>query len=340
MEDVNDMSFVYVAEDGSKIGLEGGTITVLQKNGEVVKIPKETVEGISIFGNSQVTTQCVQYCLRKGIRISFFSKVGFYYGCMLSTGHVNIKRLKQQIFLSENQDFCLKLSQKLIEAKINNQLVVVKRYLRTAGITDEESLFQIRNAKKKVLETEDIEQLMGYEGIASRSYFKIIASLVDEQFRFEGRNRRPPKDPFNSMLSLGYTLVMYEIYGEIENRGLNPYAGFLHQDRERHPTLASDLMEEWRPVLIDAVVLSLIQGHEIQQDHFYYDKDTGACFLTENGMKIFFRKLENKLHSEMRYLEYIKQRTSFRRAIWHQVGLLVKAIESNDVDEYIPLRIR
>lgn len=334
------MSFVYVAEGGSKIGIEGGSITVLQKSGEVVKIPKETVEGISIFGNSQLTTQCVQYCLRKGIRISFFSRVGSYYGCLLSTGHVNIKRLKQQIFLSENPEFCLSLSKKLIEAKINNQLVVAKRYLRTAGLKDEDSLFQIKNSRKKVLEAESIEQLMGYEGIASRYYFKMIASLVEEDFQFEGRNRRPPRDPFNSMLSLGYTLVMYEIYGEIENRGLNPYAGFLHQDRERHPTLASDLMEEWRPVLIDAVVLSLIQGHEIRKEHFYYDEESGACLLKEDGMKIFFRKLENKLHSEMKYLEYVLQRTSFRRAIWHQVGLLVKAIESNDADQYIPLRIR
>ena len=181
---------------------------------------------------------------------------------------------------------------------------------------------------------------MGYEGIASRYYFKILSSLVETDFKFEGRNRQPPKDPFNSMLSLGYTLLMYEIYGELENRGLNPYVGFLHQDRERHPTLASDMMEEWRPVLVDAVVLSLIQGHEIGIGAFYYDEETGACFLKEIGMKVFFRKLEEKLHSEMKYLNYLSQRTSFRRAIWHQVGLLVKAIETKETDEYIPLRIR
>lgn len=334
------MSFVYVVDDGSKIGIEGGVIKISKKTGEVVKVPKETVEGISIFCNAQLSTQCTKYCLKRGIRVSFFSKVGTYFGCLLSTGHIDIKRLKKQIFLSENKTFCIELSKKIIEAKMNNQLVVAKRYLRTAKMDENESIFQIVNARKKVQSADSIEEIMGYEGIASRYYFKILASLVEEEFRFQGRNRRPPKDPFNAMLSLGYTLLMYELYGEIENRGLNPYAGFLHQDRERHPTLASDLMEEWRPVLVDSVVLSLIQGHEIHIEEFYYDEETGACFLSQQGMNLFLRKLENKLHSEARYLEYLVGRTSFRRAIWHQVGRLVKAIESEDVNEYIPVKIR
>lgn len=334
------MSFVYVTEDGSKIGINGGFITVLHENNDIIKIPKETVEGISIFGNSQVTTQCMKFCLKKGIRISFFSKIGSYFGCLLSTSHVNVGRLKQQVFLSEDESFCVELSKRIIEAKINNQLVVVKRYLRTAKIENSDNLFQITNARKKIQKADSIEKIMGYEGIASRYYFKIISSLVETKFKFEGRNRQPPKDPFNSMLSLGYTLLMYEIYGELENRGLNPYVGFLHQDRERHPTLASDIMEEWRPVLVDAVVLSLIQGHEISIEEFYYDEETGGCFLKEKGMKIFFHKLEEKLHSEMKYLSYLSQKISFRKAIWHQVGLLVKAIETQEVREYIPLWIR
>lgn len=334
------MSFVYVVEDGSKIGVEGGVITVLHKDGQLVKIPKETVEGISVFGNSQMTTQCTKFCLRKGIRVSFFSKTGSYYGCLMSTGHVNIKRLKQQIFLSEDKAFCLEIAKRIVEAKINNQLAVARRYLRTSGADAEESLFQIGNARKKVKEAQSIEQLMGYEGIASKYYFEVLASLVEASFRFSGRNRRPPKDPFNCMLSLGYTLVMYEIYGEIENRGLNPYAGFLHQDRERHPTLASDLLEEWRPVLVDSVVLSLVQGHEIQSSQFSYDEQTGACVMEKEANKIFLRKLENKLHSEAKYLDYVSEKTSFRRAIWHQAGLLARAVENENAEEYMPIKIR
>lgn len=284
------MSLVYVVEDGAKIGIEAGTINVYHKNGGITKVPKETVEAISIFGKSQVTTQCVQFCLRQGVRISFFSKTGSYFGCLISTGHIHVQRQRNQVHLSEDKGFCVEISKKIVECKINNQLVVAKRYLRNSGISEEEQLFQIGNARKKVMDATSIDQIMGYEGIASRNYFDILSAVVDESFSFKGRNRRPPRDPFNSMLSLGYSLIMYELYGELENHGLNPYFGFLHQDKEKHPTLASDMMEEWRPVLVDSMVMSLIQGHEINKEDFYYE-ESGACFLKPEGLKIFQRIL-------------------------------------------------
>ena len=244
----------------------------------ITKIPKETLESIAIFGNTQMTTQCTRFCLDNGIRVGYFSKNGAYFGCLLSVGHINIKRLKKQIFLSEEKNFPLELSKKIIEAKINNQIVLAKRYLRTKPKDEEEALFQMQNAKKQVNSAISIEQVIGYEGIASRYYFQILSDIVDKKFQFKGRNRRPPKDPFNAMLSLGYTLLMYELYGEIESHGLNPYAGFLHQDKENHPTLASDMMEEWRAVIVDSVVMSLVQRYEISIEHFFMRKKQERVF--------------------------------------------------------------
>ena len=148
----------------------------------------------------------------------------------------------------------------------------------------------------------------------------------------------PPKDPFNSMLSLGYTILMYEIYGEIENKGLNPDCGFLHKDHEKHPTLASDLMEEWRAVIIDSMVMSLIQGREIHSEQFIKDEETGGVFLTKEAMKIFLRKYEIKMRTENRYIENMSM--SFRKGIRHQVNLLTRAIENNDANIYVPITIR
>ena len=334
------MSYMYIVESGGKLEINGGFIQMENKDGSIKKVPKETVEAISIFGNAQLTTPCFHYCLKNGIRVSFFSKSGSFFGYLHSTSHVNIFRQKKQIFLTENPEFAIGLAKKLIEAKIHNQQVVVKRYLRNTNIDVEEELFQISNSLKKISGVQELEQLIGYEGIASRSYFKILSKLLDEKWGFQGRNRRPPRDPVNSMLSLGYTILMYELYGEIENRGLNPYAGFLHQDKEQHPTLASDMMEEWRAVLVDSIVLSLVQGHEIEPEHFYYNEESEACMMTKEGLKIFLKKLENKMHTEVKYLEEYKERMSFRRVIWHQMGYLVRAIESGDVAEYKPLRIR
>lgn len=127
--------------------------------------------------------------------------------------------------------------------------------------------------KDKISENLTLKEIMGYEGNAAREYFCGLSKIIKPEFSFKGRNRMPPKDPFNSLISLGYTLLLHEAYGEIENKGLSPYCGYLHSDHERHPTLASDLMEEWRAVIVDSVVLSLIQGNEISPDDFYTDKD-------------------------------------------------------------------
>ena len=191
--------------------------------------------------------------------------------------------------------------------------------------------------KKQIFRSED-NTLIGYEGVAAKSYFAVLSKIINPEFSFNGRNRMPPRDPFNSMISLGYTLLMYEIYGEIENKALTPYCGFLHKDHERHPTLASDLMEEWRAVIVDSVVMSLVQGNEINQEHFIKDEETGAVYLTTTGIRIFIKKYEAKLRSENKYLDGISM--SYRRCLWYQVNKLVNAIEENNAELYNPVTIR
>lgn len=181
---------------------------------------------------------------------------------------------------------------------------------------------------------------MGYEGTAARIYFKILALLIDPKFTFSGRSRRPPRDPFNSMISLGYSIILNEIYGKIEGKGLNPYFGVMHKDREKHPTLASDLMEEWRAVLIDSTALSMLNGHELSVDDFYSEMDQPGVFLTQDAFKLYIKKLENKFRADSRYLSYIDYAVSFRRALDFQIGQFVKAIETEDVDVYTPIVIR
>ena len=171
-------------------------------------------------------------------------------------------------------------------------------------------------------------------------YFKRLSKLVEPEFSFNGRSRRPPKDEFNAMISLGYSILMNEMYGKVENKGLNPYFGFIHRDKEHHPTLVSDLIEEWRAVIVDSVVMSLINGHEISLEHFYGDMEKPGCFLTKEGMKIFINKLEKKERTDTKYLSYVNYAVSFRRAIELQIGELVKALEMEDATLYKPIRIR
>lgn len=334
------MSILYVTEQGANISLDGGYFIAKNKSGLVRKIPRETLESIAIFSNAQMTTQCTEECLKRGISVSYFSRSGSYFGRLASTGHNNITRLKKQIQMSEKPEFSLELSKRIVTAKIHNQTVLLRRYARRTDIENIEEIKQIKIMESKVYGCTSINQLMGYEGIAARYYFQLLGKLVKEEFHFEVRSRRPPRDPFNSMLSLGYTLLMYEIVGEIENHSLNAYCGYMHQDRERHPTLASDLMEEWRAVLIDSTVMSLVQGNEIKLDQFEEDDETGGYYLTPEAMKIFLNKLEQKMKTEVGYLHSQPSRVSYRRALWIQVGELVHAIEREDPQIYEPVWIR
>lgn len=147
-------------------------------------------------------------------------------------------------------------------------------------------------------------------------------------------------DPFNSMISLGYSIILNELYGKIEGKGLNPYFGIMYKDREKHPTLASDLMEEWRAVLIDTTALSMLNGHELTTDNFYTDTEHPGVYLDKDGFKKYIQKLEMKFRSDNKYLSYINYRVSFRRALDMQVNQLVKVIETGDVNEYSPVIIR
>lgn len=333
------MSYLYINENGSTLSLEAGYFIVKTKDDQIQKIPKETLESIGLFGNVSLTTPCIKECLNRKIPVCYFSSSGYYFGKLESTRNGNIFRLKQQIRMSENPQFTLGFSKKIISAKIHNQITILKRYNRTAGAMVDNEIITMKNAAQKLKISQSIEQVIGHEGNASRSYFQALAKIIDPQFAFDGRNRMPPQDPFNAMISFGYTILLNEIYGELENRGLTPYAGFLHQDKERHPTLVSDLLEEWRALIVDSTVLSMIQGHEVEPADFEKE-DNGGIILKKNARQRFLKCLELKMHGEMNYLSYVSEKTSFRKAIWLQVGELVKAIEKADYNLYEPIRVR
>ncbi len=333
------MGLLYVNESGAMIGTEGNQCTVRYRDGMKKLIPIESLEGITILGNAQVTSQCLEECMKRGIPVVYFSKGGKYFGRVQSTGHVNTERQRLQCALYDT-DFSVFLGRRILAAKVRNQSVVLRRYEKSRGITLKEEQKMLGICHDKILACNTIPEMMGYEGTGAKYYFKGLSCCIEKEFRFDGRSRRPPKDEFNAMISLGYSILMNEIYSKIELKGLNPYFGFLHRDAEKHPTLASDLMEEWRAVIVDATVMSLINGHEIQKEDFVCNLDEPGCFLTRSGLKSFLNKLEKKLQTEVRYLKYVDYAVSFRRAIFLQIEQLVKAIEKGDASLYEPIQIR
>ena len=317
------MSYIFIDEHGTVVGIKDNCISIKYTDGMVKSVPVENVDGIYMFSSSQLTAQCVMEC----------------FGKLQSTGHINVQRQRKQVHLYETA-FSIELSKRIIVGKIHNQEIVLKRYARSEKKSVDDLTIRMRNCMDNVKRGKTIDEIMGYEGRAAKLYFEGLSRLVHEEFKFNGRSKRPPLDEFNSMLSLGYSILMNEVYGMLENKGLNPYFGFMHSDKEKHPTLASDMMEEWRAIIVDSLVMSLVNGHEIHKEHFYHDLDCPGYYLTKEGLSIFLKKYDRKLRTVVNYLTYIDYSVSFRRSIDLQINELTKAIEEGDASLYTPIWLR
>ena len=201
------MSMVYIAENGAVLGVETNRLTIKYKNGLLRSLPIETIEGITLFGKNQLTTQCMETCMDKGIPVSFFSKGGRFFGRLMSTGHVKAELQRKQSRLYDTE-FAVGLSKRIIIAKISNQVTVLRRYAKSRSIQVDDYVFNMQNSKKKILNADAIPEIMGYEGSAARSYFGGLSQCIEKDFQFHGRSKRPPKDEFNSLISLGYSILM------------------------------------------------------------------------------------------------------------------------------------
>lgn len=335
-----NLSIIYVCTQGSELHLKDNQFIVLKQDQCLVSYPIEPVEQIELFGNIAVTTPVINLCMKKGIIIAFYSHSGFYNGRFEPLSSKNVIRQKLQVRTSDNDSFCVKLSQNIISAKIHNQMVLLRRYFRSEDIHDREKLQKMTWLQKKAANGASIEKIRGYEGTAAGIYFNTLGSLVKEDFRFSKRTRRPPTDAANCLLSFGYTILLNEIIGKLSERGLNPNVGVLHSDYHNRPSLACDLIEEWRPVIVDPVVMSMINGNELRSEDFYQKKGSPAVYMTDPGRRRFIEKLEMRMMTEMKYLKSMNKEVTFRHAIAIQVSKFIKAIENQNADYYEPVMIR
>ena len=196
------MSYIYVNEQGAKITVDGGYCVIETKDGLRRLFPDSTIEYVSVFGNVAITTPALQMFMKNKIPVSLYSKNGSYFGRIMSNENVNIIRQRKQFALSGDTEFSLNISKKIIDAKINNQIIVINRY--TPKNNDREEILKcidmMRRIRKDIPTCSAYEQIMGYEGSAAKYYFKALSLCTVPEFQFSGRSRRPPKDAFNSLL--------------------------------------------------------------------------------------------------------------------------------------------
>ena len=300
----------------------------------------EKLERVIVFGDINITVHCIQELLKRGIPVTFLSKVGEYFGSLEATNNVDIKRQRLQFEKSGNKDFCLAMSKIFIKGKINNQRAFLFKENRIAKeLLPAISAVRIKEFVKKVNNAKNIEELNTIIEEMNELYFTGLSSFLGDEYNFTKRVKMPPTDPFNSILSFGYTLLLYEIKNMLNSKGLNTYAGFFTSDESSMPALCADLMEEWRSILVDSLAFKLLYTKKLTLKDFETNGETGAVLLKKEASFAFIEEFEKLLRMEVGKIIAGSSKLSYRQAIEYQIVLLLKAMENNSPKDYIPFEI-
>jgi CRISP-associated protein Cas1 len=325
------MSVLYVTQPDAILNksYEAFIVKLKQADGSWQKrtIPAQTVEQVVLMGNPQVTGDALVYALELGMPVHYLSGFGKYLGSALPAESRNGALRLAQYRRYEDQVQRLALVQAIVTAKIHNQATVLYRH--------NVKQHPLKQRKTSVQNQPTIDQVRGVEGLAAREYFACWSQMLKDPWTFSGRNRRPPTDPVNALLSFAYGLLRSQVNAAVHLAGLDPYIGYLHEVTRGQPAMVLDLMEEMRPLVADNVVLSVLNNREIQQQDF--SESLGAYLLSDAGRKTFLQAFERKLSDEFTHPVF-NYRVSYRRAIELQARLLARHLQE-DVP-YKPLSIR
>jgi CRISPR-associated protein Cas1 len=289
----------------------------VDNNKEVIdKIPWKSISNINIIGRSYFSNGVIYRALYNKIPVNIINIQGKYIGSIISDFYkINEVQEHQKEFLKQEKSI-LEFSREIISAKLNNSYVLLKRN----GIDD----YQLKLAREKAKNAENIEQLRGIEGAGAKAFFGHLKSLV-EPFEFNGRNYYPPTDEVNALLSFAYTLIYNRTASMLIKKGFNPYIGFFHKRRGEHFALASDLMEELRHIG-DRLVISLIHKREIGLQHFKKKEEKGKVFvyLNDSGYPIFIRRFEEIFKTKSSYSGNLLSLYEYLDSVGEKVKRMIK----------------
>ncbi|MBK8039884.1 MAG: CRISPR-associated endonuclease Cas1 [Verrucomicrobiaceae bacterium] len=291
----------------------GGHVHREREGAVVQKMPGHQLRAIYLYGAVQLTAQAVQTALELDIDVAYFSPAGRFLGMLrgLPTSGVDARMGQYECF--QKEPIRLKLAREVIRAKIHNQRVLLMRN----GDAPENALKLMAELRDGLEEAEDRTQLLGYEGMAANIYFEHFPTMLKGRgeawrFDFQGRNKRPPRDPVNALLSMAYSMLAKELTGVCHAVGLDPFLGFLHQPRYGRPALALDLMEEFRPLIADSVVISLINRGELGVEDFV--RSANGTFLKDGGRRAFWEGYFRRMDMEVSHPEF-GYKMSYRRML-------------------------
>jgi CRISPR-associated protein Cas1 len=293
---------LYLTEQGSKLSREGRRLRITKDDEVLARAPLIQVSQVIIFGNVQITQPALKLLLDEGVEVVLLSRYGKFYGRLVGapTGHGSLR--VAQVLRSQDPGFALETAQQMVRGKVHNMKIFLQRYARRYNSDPiREAVTGVDAMLQRVTRTRTINSLMGVEGQATAIYFGVWKNLLHPPWRFNKRVRRPPTDPVNVLLSLGYTLLMQNIQGAVLTAGLDPFVGFLHQLSYNRPNLPLDLMEEFRPLIVDSVTLRCLNNNIITHEHFSEGDEGRPLVLSQAGVKLFIRELETRMTQKFKH---------------------------------------
>lgn len=335
------LNTLYVMSDDAYLTLDGENVVAKKKGREAGRIPLHTLQSIISFSYMGASPALLGACVEKGIDCSFFTPRGRFLARVQGPARGNVLLRREQYRRADNREASVDIARNFVTGKVFNSRWVLERALRDHALRiDVDSVRGASNALKetiaKVKGSCDLNSLRGFEGDAAAAYFSVLNELIlrdKEKFHFASRKRRPPTDPVNAMLSLFYTVLSSDCSSALEGVGLDSCVGFMHTDRPGRKSLALDLMEELRPVMVDRFVLTAINNRIISPESFELS-ESGEVRIKEKGRKELFSAWQGRKKEEILH-PFLKEKVSWGLVPHVQALLLARCIRG-DLEGYPP----
>lgn len=335
------LNVLYITDQDAYLALDGLAVQIRKEEKNVLKIPLLNLENIVCFNYPGVSPALMRACCENDIGLCFLSPGGRFLGRVSGGVRGNVLLRKQQYRISDDIEQSIKIGSACLLGKLYNCRKVLSRAMRDHKlVVDCEKLKiaseSIKSYYEKVVACQTIHDLMGIEGIAGKIYFSVFDELILQQredFFFINRSRRPPRDNMNALLSFFYVLLANEVASALETVGLDPYVGFLHQDRPGRPSLALDLMEELRPIFADRLALSLVNRQQVNQAGFV-SKESGGVLMDDKTRKEVLSAWQERKKQEITH-PFLNEKIPFGLIPYVQALLLARYIRG-DIDAYPP----
>jgi CRISP-associated protein Cas1 len=289
------VAFLYVTEQRSILRKTSDRVYLEKDHQVLLEVPCLKLDAVLLFGNVQVTTQALVELLDHGIELAFLSLSGKLHGQLTPPKARNLPLRMKQYELAHSAPFCLGLARELVRSKIANSLAVLRRFRRNhPDALAPEEIEEVERSLPAIDRVTSLDSLRGVEGTGAARYFHALRALVPAAYGFDGRSRRPPRDPVNALLSFGYVLVGNELQSLLDGMGFDPYLGFFHQVDYGRPSLALDLLEEFRAALVDRLSAGLLNRGVLGPDDFHSTAE-GGILLSREALRRYFPAYEEEL---------------------------------------------